>query len=105
LKHIHVISDPEKELYHLYGVESSIIKRMSTLFSSKYASHLKAVKELGLQVNKEEKDFDQNLIPADFLIDASQQLEAVHYGKNLTDRMDEELIVNFAEAEEPTLSR
>ena len=105
LKHINVISDPEKELYQLYGVESSALKKISSVLSSKYASHLKAVKDLNLQINKDEKGVDKNLIPADFLINEAQEIVTLHYGKTLTDRMDEEIIVRFAEENQIVLSK
>ena len=104
LQHIHVISDPEKQLYQLYGVESSAIKRMSTVLSSKYSAQLKAFKELNIEISKDEKGIDNNLIPADFLVNEDQEIVELHYGKNITDRMDEEIIVKFAEAKQAVIS-
>ena len=99
LKHIHVVSDTERELYHLYGAESSLIKKMSSFISLKYASQMKAVKDLGIESNKEDKNTDQNQIPADFLIDENGIIAVAHYGKTIIDRLDEEVIVHFAEEE------
>ena len=100
LKHIQVLSDPEKELYHLYGAESSILKTLSSALSAKYHQQLKSFKDLNIEVNKEDKESDKNQIPADFLIDEEGKLAVVHYGKNVTDRLDEEVIVKYAENNE-----
>ena len=97
LKHILVISDTDRELYHLYGAESSLIKKMSSIISFKYTAQLKAVKELEIKSNIEDKSTDQNQIPADFLIDENGIIAVAHYGKNIVDRLDEEVIVHFAE--------
>lgn len=100
LKPIQVIGDTEKELYHLYGAESSLKMYAKSQFSSKYYKQFKAIKDLNLEVNKEDKNFDKLQVPADFLIDEEGVLQVVHYGNTITDRLDEEVIVKYAEARE-----
>jgi len=98
LKPIQVIGDTEKELYHLYGAESSFKMLAKSPFSRKYYQQLKTIKDLDLEVSKEDKSFDKTQVPADFLIDEEGLLQVVHYGNNITDRLDEDIIVKYAEA-------
>lgn len=89
-----LIGDPEKEIYKKYGIESSLLKTMST-FLNKGAFAKKKEGE-NFNVPEEKEKNDDTLIPADFLIDEKGKIVKVHYGKNVSDHLDIKEIENFA---------
>ena len=93
---IPIISDPTKELYHLFGVEFSVAKQLRSMLHSSFYSQLKDAKQLGLDQNARQKDVSDSLIPADFLVNEHFVIEKAHYGKATNDHLAVEEIVGFA---------
>lgn len=92
---ITLIADPEKELYNLYGVETSFFKVLGSVFTGKnLRKQYKLVKDLGIQPKVKENS--SKIIPADFLIDEDFRIVAAHYGKSINDHLDIQVIENFA---------
>jgi peroxiredoxin len=92
---IPLVGDPEKKIYQQYGVETSALKMISTLFVKGAMKDLKAGGALNLPTEKD-KDATQTLMPADFLIDESFKIHKAHYGKNLNDHISIDDIKRFA---------
>jgi thioredoxin-dependent peroxiredoxin len=90
---IPLIGDPERKIYTLYGVENSVRKMISTVFTKGALNDFKAGKALNLPHDKEAT---QSLMPADFLIDENFKIHKVHYGNNLNDHLAIEQIKAFA---------
>jgi thioredoxin-dependent peroxiredoxin len=88
-----LIGDPEKRIYKKYGVESSVIKSITTLLHSSVLKAKADTKELNLP---QDKDADQFLVPADFFIDENFKVVKVHYGKHLDDHISLDEIMKFA---------
>lgn len=95
IKDITMIADSEKELYSLYGVESSLFKLFSSAFKGKnMKKQQRIVKKLGIQPKV--KESLSKTIPADFLIDEDFNIAKIHYGKTINDHLDIKLIENFS---------
>lgn len=92
---IPLIGDPQKKIYAQYGVEPSVLKSISTLFSKDALKDIKAGSALHLPVEKD-KQATQTLIPADFLIDEKFTIQTAHYGKHLNDHISIDEIKRFA---------
>lgn len=92
---IPLIGDPERKVYAQYGVEASMFKALSTLFSSNSSRDLKAGNALNLPKDKD-RNATQTLMPADFLIDEEFNIHKAHYGKNLNDHIAVDEIKRFA---------
>lgn len=92
---IPLIGDPEKKVYRQWGVETSMIKTIKTMFS---AANRKAMKEGGKLDLPKEKDTDASmtLIPADFLIEEEFIIQKAHYGHHLNDHIELQEIKGFA---------
>lgn len=93
---IPLISDPEKEWYDKYGVESSGLKSAKGHFTSFFQKVFEAKKK-GLPVHWMSGNESIKTIPAEFLIDERGIVRKVHYAKGLRDRMAMEVITDFAE--------
>lgn len=94
LSPIYLVSDVEKDLYHLYGVEESFLKVMSSMLGKNFNFYMKEAKRLGLDLkSKEEKN--TLVIPADFLIDEHQVIHTAYYGKTMQDSLSMEKIREF----------
>ncbi|MFP4496758.1 MAG: redoxin domain-containing protein [Vulcanimicrobiota bacterium] len=86
-----VIPDPDRELYNLYGVESSregFIKGMT-----RFSDMIEIVKK-GLASFKPEGDLAT--IPADFLINENFVVEEAYYGEDIGDNIPIDDIKTFA---------
>lgn len=87
-----IIPDPELSLYQKYGIEESHsgmlkaminpVKMINMMFSEFF--NLKSLK-------------DKPLIPADFLIDAEQNIYRTYYGKDFGDHLSIEDILSWKE--------
>ncbi len=88
-----LIGDPEKKIYHLYGVEQSTTKALSTLYKSNIFKAIKETKELNL---KHDNDATLNLIPADFFIDKDFKIVKAHYGSHMDDHVNIDELKKFA---------
>lgn len=86
-----IVADPDKRIYDLYGVESSILKGAANL--------LKIPSYFDVTLNKHSHqgkiDGDIFLLPAEFLIEADQTIYKAHYGFSFDDSMSFIEIKNF----------
>ena len=88
-----IIGDPSLELYKKYGVQRSFWRMVGSMFNKKTKSNLKEGKVLvkGKNLNR---DGNMNRIPADFLIDKNGKIAIAYYGKNISDHLPLETILN-----------
>lgn len=94
---IPLIGDPEKELYHLYGVENNLLKAFSTFLSSSSRRLLaQSQKDIEQPGTKEVGKSSLGLLPADFLITEDFKIRTAHYGRKLDDHVTFEQLENFA---------
>lgn len=87
------LSDPERKLYKLYGVESSAGKLIKGYLFKGGRAKSKKGKKLYKEAFKQEGDTD--MIGADFLIDEDGKLIKAFYGKYLGDRMEVKEILSL----------
>lgn len=80
-----VIADPELQLYEAYQVNKSFGKMMNTLFKKQPKKDMKAGKAL-FNGKSYKRDGSQTRIPADFIIEKGEILEA-YYGKYVGDHL------------------
>jgi peroxiredoxin len=95
-----LIGDPKKEIYEQYGVGTSMMGVVRTMFSADMKTANKEAKELNLPSEKD-KDASMSLLPADFLIDENFNIAKAHYGKHLDDHIDYNELLKFAGVEDP----
>ncbi len=88
-----IIGNPERDIYDVYGVGSSMVKMMRTFVSSNITKALKETKALNLPADK---DASMTLIPADFFIDENFKVVKAHYGKHIDDHVPFEDIKAFS---------
>ncbi len=93
---IPLISDPEKQWYGAYGLETSGFKSAVSHVTTFVQTAFKA-KMKGLPMHTMADGESINTIPAEFLVDKDLLIKKVHYSKSLTDRLDIDLIQSFAE--------
>ncbi len=93
---IPLISDPTKELYDKYGLESSPLKSAKSHIASFVQTAFKA-KKAGVPMHGMADGESINTIPAEFLVDKDLIIKKVHYSSSLTDRLDLKLIDQFAD--------
>ncbi len=91
---IPIISDPNKEWYDEYGVESSGLKSAKSHFTSFFKTIIDAKKKK-LPVHWMDGDESIKTIPAEFLMDGRGMIRKVHYARGLRDRMSMEAIHSF----------
>ncbi len=94
---IPLISDSSKSIYAKYGIESSVMKGVSSMLQAGAFGKLKAGKAL-MTPGKQEKHVDNNTIPADFLINERLLIKSAYYGKNFQDHISIPEIMDFIEA-------
>lgn len=87
-----IIADPQRELYKLYGVETSV---WGTFRAFLKPGRFKEAMNKGFKPGKTEGA--KTLIPADFIIDANLNISKLYYGKDIGDHMPVEWIMNFLE--------
>jgi peroxiredoxin len=92
---IPLISDPTKELYEKYGLESSPWKSAKSHISTFVQTAFRAKKQ-GVPMHGMADGESINTIPAEFLVDKDLIIKKVHYSSSLTDRLDLKLIDQFA---------
>lgn len=93
---IPLISDPTKELYDKYGLESSPFKSAVSHIGTFVQTAFKA-KRQGVPMHTMADGESINTIPAEFLVDKDLIIKKVHYSASLTDRLDLKLIDQFAD--------
>lgn len=85
-----IIADPDRVLYKLYGVETSVIGTLKAfLRPGRFADAMSK----GFMPGKTEGD--KTRIPADFIIDADLNVVKAYYGKDIGDHMPIEMIIEF----------
>lgn len=89
-----IISDPEKEWYQQYGVESSALKSAKSHMTSFFATVFEA-KKRKLPVHWMTGNESIKTIPAEFLMDEKGIIKKVHYAKGLRDRIAMQEIEDF----------
>ena len=89
-----LISDPEKRIYKLYGVEESVVKFGRTMLLSNPLSAMKTAKEIGAPTEAD-KEASNTLIPADFLLNEDFSIATAYYGSTLDDHISIEDIKKF----------
>jgi len=94
LNQIPAISDPDKKIYASYGVEHSVLKSSLSHIKSFFQIVVKAkTNKLPTHWMVENESF--NTIPAEFLIDENGFVKRIHYFKNLSDQMSDDVINEF----------
>lgn len=94
---IPIISDPAKEWYDKYGLESSRYKSAVSHLTSFVQTVIKA-KSAGVPVHLMADGESISTLPAEFLIDRGLVIKKLHYSQTLNDRLEIEEIVKFADA-------
>lgn len=94
---IPIISDPKKEWYNVYGLESSGYKSTMSHITSFVQTVIKA-KSNGVPVHMMADGESFSTMPAEFLLDKNLVVRKLHYSQRLNDRMDVEEIIAFAES-------
>ncbi len=85
-----IVADPDRKIYDLYGVETSVAGAARTLFHMH--DFFKAWEE-GFPQKKVTGDFF--LMPAEFLIGADQKVSVGHYGWHIGDVMGIKEVIRF----------
>lgn len=75
-----LIPDPERRVYSLYRVESSLFKYIKGLMNGRLREAIKMGFHIGKMENK------KTLVPADFLIEDGI-IKKVYYGKDISDHI------------------
>jgi peroxiredoxin Q/BCP len=85
-----VVADPLMATYRAFGVESSILRLFwSTVLPSFYVDWMRAMRH-GFWGSMNQH---MTTMPADFLIDANQIIQRVHYGADIGDHMPVQAIM------------
>ncbi|MGK7392808.1 MAG: peroxiredoxin-like family protein [Candidatus Cyclobacteriaceae bacterium M2_1C_046] len=92
---IPIISDPEKEIYRAYGLEGSFYKSTMSHITSFVQTALKANKT-GVPIHPMADGESFNTMPAEFLLDKGLVVKELHYSQRLNDRMNVDVIREFA---------
>jgi peroxiredoxin len=77
-----IITDPSREIYKLYGVESSLAKALRAVFRMK---KFRQAATLGFKGGNREGD--KKIVPADFLINEKGVIHMAYYGKDISDHL------------------
>jgi len=94
---IPIISDPAKEWYNVYGLETSGYKSAVSHLTTFVQTVIKA-KSAGVPVHMMADGESISTIPAEFLLDKGLVIKKLHYSQSLTDRLDIDEIKKFAES-------
>jgi len=92
---IPILSDPAKQWYNAYGLESSGAKSAISHLTSFVQTTFKA-KSLGLPVHLMASGESISTMPAEFLLDKGLVVKRVHYSERLNDRLEIGDIEKFA---------
>jgi thioredoxin-dependent peroxiredoxin len=92
---IPLLTDPDKELFRLYGLKKSIFRTTLSHMMS-LAPLLYQAKRAGVPVHLIAGKESFTTMPAEFLIDEEGIIRELHYSRSLTDRFSLERIIQFA---------
>ena len=95
---IRIISDPDRKLYTLYGVELSTKKASFENFKATPGrmEQLREAMQLGFTGNGIEHGTNPDAVPADFLLDEKLIVRSAHYGNDSGDHTSTAVIESFA---------
>lgn len=85
-----IIADPELRLYQKYGIEQSKSGMFKTMLLP-----LKMIKMMHSGFFNMDSMNDHPIIPADFLINENFKIFSVYYGKNYSDHIPIERVINW----------
>jgi thioredoxin-dependent peroxiredoxin len=94
---IPLISDPEKKIYGAYGLEPSGYKSAVSHLTTFVQTAFKA-KSLGVPIHMMVDGESISTMPAEFLIDKGLVIKELHYSERLNDRMNVDIIRDFAKS-------
>jgi peroxiredoxin Q/BCP len=94
---IPLISDPQKLIYAAYGLENSSAISAKSHLTSFVQTAFSAMRK-GVPIHMMADGESINTIPAEFLIEKGLLLKKVHYSQSLNDRIDMNVIKEFAES-------
>ncbi|MBD1208233.1 MAG: redoxin domain-containing protein [Ignavibacteria bacterium] len=96
-KNLHVVSDPERKIYDVYGVEISPAKAtMETLQAGNKMGLIQQAIELGFTGNGQEEGTHPDAVPAEFLVDERQMIVRAFYGADAADHLPLQELEAFA---------
>lgn len=91
---IQLLPDPERKLYRLYGVETSLWGLVKGAL--KFWMFVKAALR-GFLIKRKDNEFSR--IPADFLINEDGTIHTTYYGNDIGDHLDIEIVKDFFTSE------
>lgn len=95
---IPIISDPEKQWYKAYGLETSLYKSTMSHIETFVQTVIKA-KSAGVPVHAMADGESFSTMPAEFLLEEGLIVKELHYSQRLNDRMNLQAIRDFAEGQ------
>ena len=89
-----VVTDPKMDLFRIYGVEKSVkgLAAVGTIASKMNDVRKEGLPLLGIPEGPATR------IPADFLIDRQGALSVVHYGNDISDSIEFDLVDQFLDS-------
>lgn len=86
-----IVADPDKKIYNLYGIESSILKGIRNLVN------IRAYLDVTLSKHYHQGKIDGDILltPAEFLIDRDLKIYKAHYGSSFDDTIPFNEIKDF----------
>lgn len=97
LKHAHgqnapfaIVPDPLFEIYALYGVETSLKAKLKTMMMPQ-----RAIKAMTSKYFNPKSLFEENTVPADFLINEAFVIDRAFYGKDFGDHLPIDDVLNW----------
>lgn len=95
-----VIADPDKAIYDLYGVRSSLLRAMAA--AGPWHPKALAAMSRGYLPHMGGTGEDNALLPADFLVNPDGTIHTAHYGKTSADHLPVRGVVAFIEQQRQT---
>ena len=77
-----IVPDPKFEFYKLYGVENSLKAKLNTMIKPQ-----RAIKAMTSKYFNPKSFFEENIVPADFMINEEQIIDKAYYGKDFGDHI------------------
>ncbi|HYG01987.1 MAG TPA: redoxin domain-containing protein [Chryseosolibacter sp.] len=92
---IPIIADNEKRWYNVYGIENAPTKSAISHMTSFVQTAYKAYRS-NVPIHLMESGESISTMPAEFLVDRGLVIKHLHYSQRLNDRLDLDVIKNFA---------
>lgn len=77
-----IIPDPSFDIYKLYGIENSLKAKLNTMIKP-----TRAIKAMTSKYFNPKSFFEENVVPADFLINEKFMIQRAYYGKDFGDHI------------------